>query len=173
MNPDLLVYSTFSYFPLFNYLTNTGEITRYLLNHDSQLKECYETVHSLEEALCHYDFEGFKRELDRAKTRQLPPGLKRVLRTFNKSLDMIRNTCEYPELINGPLEGINDIIKVLKRNAYVYRNYSHFRHRIPLISRPYISGRHKKGNKLQKVAYFLKVFHQTYLTKNQKRYLSF
>ena len=152
MNPDRLVYATFSHFPLFNSLTNTEEITRYLLNQDVQLKECYETVHRLVEALRYQDFERVKRELDRAKTRQLPPGLKRILRTFNKSLDMIRNTCEYPELSNGPLEGINNKIKVLKRNAYGYRNYNHFRNRILLISRLYVSGRHKKGTKLQKVA---------------------
>ena len=144
MNPDRLVYSTFSYFLLFNYLTNTGEITRYLLNQNAQLKECYETVHSLVEALRHQDFERFKRKLDQAKTKQLPPGLKRVLRTFNKSLDMILNTCENPELSNGPLEGINNKIKVLKRNAYGYRNYSHFRNQILLISRLYVSGKHKK-----------------------------
>lgn len=50
-----------------------------------------------------------------------------------------------------PLEGFNNKIKVLKRNAYVYRNYSHFRHRILLISKLYASRRHKKGTKLQKV----------------------
>lgn len=67
MNPDRLVYSTFLYFPLFNYLTNTGEITRYLLNQDIQLKECYETVYRLVEAVRHHDFERFKCELNRAK----------------------------------------------------------------------------------------------------------
>lgn len=83
MNPDRLVYSTFLYFPLFNYLTNTGEITRYLLNQDVQLKECYETVYRLVEAVRHHDFERFKCELNRAKTKQIPSGLKHVLRMFN------------------------------------------------------------------------------------------
>lgn len=99
-----------------------------------------------------YYFNRFNRELERAKTRQLPSGLKRVLRTSNKSLDMIRNTCEYPVLSNGPLERINNKIKVLKRSAYSYRNYNHFRNRIILISRLYVSGRHKKRTKLQKIA---------------------
>ena len=56
-------------------------------------------------------------------------------------------TCYHPRLSNGPIEGINNKIKVLKRNAYGYRNYSHFRHRILLIARLYVSGRNKEGTK--------------------------
>ena len=36
-------------------------------------------------------------------------------------LPYIQNTCEYPTRTNGPIEGINNKIKVLKRNAYGFK----------------------------------------------------
>ena len=47
----------------------------------------------------------------------------------------IQNTCEHPTRTNGPIEGINNKIKVLKGNAYGFRNYYHFRNRIILITK--------------------------------------
>ena len=47
-------------------------------------------------------------------SKQLSDGLNRVLQTFKKLLPYIQNTCEYPTLSNGPIEGINNKIKVLK-----------------------------------------------------------
>ena len=52
------------------------------------------------------------------QTKHLSNGLNRVLQTFKKLLPYIQNTCEYPTLSNGTIEGINNKIKVLKRNAY-------------------------------------------------------
>ncbi|WPJ91750.1 transposase [Facklamia hominis] len=45
------------------------------------------------------------------------------------------------------MEGINNKIKVLNRNAHGHRNKSHFRHRILLIAKLYVSGRNKEGTK--------------------------
>ena len=64
------------------------------------------------------------------KTKHLSDGLNRVLQIFKKLLPYIQNTCEYPTLSNGPIEGINNKIKVLKRNAYDYSSFTHFRNRI-------------------------------------------
>ncbi|WP_392450424.1 transposase [Staphylococcus massiliensis] len=47
------------------------------------------------------------------------------------------NTLNHPMITNGPIEGINNKIKLLKRNAYGYRNYANFRDRILLMSRLY------------------------------------
>ena len=81
----------------------------------------------------------------------LSPGLKRVLKTLMTYLPYIQNTCEYPTRTNGPIEGINNNkIKVLKRNAYGFRNYSHFRNRIILITKMF--GPKQKGIKQQLVA---------------------
>ena len=69
------------------------------------------------------------------QTKHLSDGLNRVLQTFKKLLPYIQNTCEYPTLSNGTIEGINNKIKVLKRNAYGYTRFTHFRNRILLMSK--------------------------------------
>ena len=69
------------------------------------------------------------------QTKHLSDGLNRVLQTFKKFLPQLQNTCEYPTLSNGHIEGINNKIKVLKRNIYGYTNFTHFRNRILLISK--------------------------------------
>ncbi|WP_268870807.1 transposase [Ligilactobacillus salivarius] len=38
----------------------------------------------------------------------------------------------YLRLTNGPIEGVNNHIKVIKRIAYGYNNFKHFRLRILL-----------------------------------------
>ena len=75
---------------------------------------------------------------------------KRVLKTLITYLPCIQNTCEHPTRTNGPIEGINNKIKVLKRNAYGFRNYYHFRNRIILITKMF--GPKQKGIKQQLVA---------------------
>ena len=41
-------------------------------------------------------------------------------------LDLINNSFNY-DYSNGPIEGINNFIKVLKRVAFGYRNFANFR----------------------------------------------
>ncbi|MBU0278452.1 transposase [Gemella sp. zg-570] len=45
----------------------------------------------------------------------------------------------YNHFANALLEGINDKIKILKRNSYDYHKYSYFRNRILLICKLYVS----------------------------------
>ncbi|MBI5976091.1 transposase, partial [Staphylococcus canis] len=40
---------------------------------------------------------------------------------------------------NGPIEGINNKIKLIKRVSYGYRNFYNFRNRILVISRMFVS----------------------------------
>ena len=77
-------------------------------------------------------------------SKQLSDGLNRVLQTVKKLLPYIQNTCEYSTLSNEPIEGINNKIKVLKRNAYGYSSFTHFRNRILLMSKLFTSTT-KKG----------------------------
>ena len=50
-------------------------------------------------------------------------------KAFLNWFDLILNSLDYP-YSNGFTEGINNKIKVLKRNAYGYRNFERFRNRI-------------------------------------------
>lgn len=152
MDPKELTYTTYDRFPLFDYLTNTGNIVDYLLDQDETLKATYHLVHQLRDDLNMRGYEAFERHIYTSTNQPVFHGLKRVIRSFKKYQDEIKATCSYPQLTNGPIEGINNKIKVLKRVAYGYRNYSHFRNRILLISRLYVSGRDKKGTTQQSAA---------------------
>ncbi|MBF0781139.1 MULTISPECIES: transposase, partial [unclassified Granulicatella] len=48
-------------------------------------------------------------------------------------LPYIHNTFNAPQLSNGSIEGLNNKIKVLKRNAFGYRSFTYFRARILLM----------------------------------------
>ncbi|UXI85815.1 transposase [Ligilactobacillus salivarius] len=56
-----------------------------------------------------------------------------ALKTIKKHKVEIENSFVLPKLTNGPIEGVNNHIKVIKRIAYGYNNFKHFRLRI-LIS---------------------------------------
>lgn len=148
-----LVYTLYERYRLFEELTNTGNIVDELLNKNEQFKTIYHIVQNLREALKESNWEHFIVWLEQANQMSLPSGLKRVLRTFAKYRDYLKNTFDHPTLTNGPIEGINNKIKVLKRVAYGYRNYDHFRNRILLIARLYVSTKNRKETKqLKKVA---------------------
>ena len=85
--------------------------------------------HSLRECIQDRDYIEFKETIEAATQLDLSPGLKRVLKTLITYLPYIQNTCEHPTRTNGPIEGINNKIRVLERNTYGFRNYYHFRTR--------------------------------------------
>jgi len=122
----------------------------YILENNPSLKNDYEVVHSLRECIQDRDYIEFKETIEAATQLDLSPSLKRVLKTLITYLPYIQNTCEHPTRTNGPIEGINNKIKVLKRNAYGFRNYYHFRNRIILITKMF--GPKQKGIKQQLVA---------------------
>ena len=111
----------------------------------------YKIIYQLREAFQERDFNEFKDRLLTGNSKQLSDGLIHVLQIFKKLLLYIQNTCEYPKLSNGPIEGINNKIKVLKRNVYGYSNFTHFKNRILLISKLFTPTT-KKGIKLPESA---------------------
>ena len=62
------------------------------------------------------------------------PKLQTAVKTFRKYNSMIRNTFEYSNLTNGPLEGINTKIKLIQRISFGYRNFGNLRSRIILCT---------------------------------------
>lgn len=135
---DNLHHQPYAYYRLFDWLTNTQGIATYLLDQDKVLAGTYRVVHDLRNALQCNDYQQFTYALSMANTHQISDGLKKVIRTLKKLSKHIQNTFQYKELTNGPVEGTNNKIKVLKRGAYGYRNYQNFRDRILLTTRLYI-----------------------------------
>ena len=107
-NRDELQSYNYNYYRLFDWLTHSQGIVEYLLQEVPTLKPEYETVHQLREAFQERDFNEFKEGLLTVNSKQLS---------------------------DGPIEGINNKIKVLKRNAYGYSSFTHFRNRILLMSK--------------------------------------
>ena len=56
-----------------------------------------------------------------------------AIKTLRKYKKQIKNTIYYNGLSNGPLEGGNNKIKVIKRISYGYRSFSNFRGKILLV----------------------------------------
>ncbi|WCG37214.1 transposase family protein [Aerococcus urinaeequi] len=77
-----ILYWDYQSFKLLDWLTNTGNILDYLLNKNLLLKNTYNVVHNLREALQENYSEAFKAQLAQSKLVKLPSGLRRVLRTF-------------------------------------------------------------------------------------------
>ena len=59
--------------------------------------------------------------------------MKTTLKTYKKFISFILNSFKY-HYNNGLIEGTNNLIKCLKRIAFGYRSFSHFKTRILLVT---------------------------------------
>ncbi|REI29285.1 hypothetical protein DOS81_07160 [Staphylococcus felis] len=91
-----------------------------------------------------------KQNLKKFNYRPFIPNCK-LSYVLSKNILMIENTIAYKDFTNGPIEGINNKIKLIKRVSFGYKNYNHLRNRIILCSRLYASTV-KKEVKQSKVA---------------------
>ncbi|NGC79010.1 transposase, partial [Lactobacillus reuteri] len=85
----------------------------------------------LEVAISQRDREALDQLLS-IKWTHLPQALQKVQRTLRTHKQEIYNSFKYPTYTNGPVEGTNNKIKVIKRTAYGFRNFFNFRVRILL-----------------------------------------
>ena len=114
-------------------------IIDYILEQDPVLKNTYSVVNQLRYYIKNNDISSLKAYLEEVQLSMVYPKLQTVIRTFKKYILMIENTIEYKNITNGPIEGINNKIKLIKRVSFGYRNYNHLRNRIILCSRLYAS----------------------------------
>ena len=61
--------------------------------------------------------------------KNLSESMVKTIKTLKKHEQTICNSLEYP-YFNGVVEGTNNLIKIIKRIAFGYRNYHNFRARI-------------------------------------------
>ena len=109
-------------------LLSEEEMVDIILSKDKELKISYETYQEILIAIQDKKINKFKSILDRyySHSNNL---MKTSLKTFKKYLDYIENSLNY-HYNNGLIEGINRKIKTLKRSAYGYKSFYHFRARI-------------------------------------------
>ena len=107
-------------------------MANYLIELSPQLRDTYELVNNLKSAIRHHQFDRFKQLLQDTKKRTYPRKVRTVLQTLEKYLDPIEESLIYT-LSNGPIEGINNKIKNIKRSGYGYRNFRNLRCRALIV----------------------------------------
>ncbi|WP_068990592.1 ISL3 family transposase [Streptococcus himalayensis] len=116
------------YRPTFRMHLTNKEIVAKLLGYSQELREHYELYQLL---LFHFQ----EKQADQffgliQDTRQtVDPIFQTVFNTFLKDKDKILNAMELP-YSNAKLEATNNLIKVIKRNAFGFRNFENFKKRI-------------------------------------------
>ena len=104
------------------------DILESLLSLSPKLRASYELYHHVRRSVKQKDMQQLQAVLSEYK-QQVSSHMQISIRTFEKYSDYIENTLKYP-YTNGILEGLNNKIKVIKRIAFGYRCFHHFKNRI-------------------------------------------
>lgn len=114
---------------MFDYsILSEEEIVNIILKQNQELKISYEIYQEILISIQDRKFDKFKAII--GEFYSLSNNLmKTSLKTFKKHLEYIENSLHY-NYNNGLIEGINRKIKTLKRSAYGYKSFYHFRARI-------------------------------------------
>ena len=106
-------------------------IVNYLLDQSDELKYTYELYQDLLSSIKNKNIERFNGIIQ--DVNQLYPKISLYMKKSIKSLKLYKdyvNNSLITDYTNGVLEGINNKIKVIKRIAFGYRSYYHFKARI-------------------------------------------
>lgn len=122
------------------------DILEYLLELDEIFKASYERVQDIRYAIKQRNEIELQR-LIAAPTTGLSDGVKKAINTIRTHKKYMLNSIKYT-ISNGPLEGINNKIKVLKRISYGYKSFYNFRLRILVVSRLFVS-EYKNNTKIK------------------------
>uniref|UniRef100_UPI001CDAB1DB ISL3 family transposase n=1 Tax=Ligilactobacillus salivarius TaxID=1624 RepID=UPI001CDAB1DB len=122
------------YYPRINFKyaeLSDSEVLDRLFDMSSELKTAYEYYQLLLQMYRKNSCQLLNLLTD-TSSWNLPPEMRQALKTIKKHKAEIENSFVLPKLTNGPIEGVNNHIKVIKRIAYGYNNFKHFRLRILL-----------------------------------------
>ena len=107
------------------------EVVHRLLNFDEDLAQAYRYYQDLIFAVSRRSRSQLNQLLT-TKLTALPHPLQKVQRTLRQHKKEMLHSFKYEAYTNGPVEGTNNKIKVIKRVAYGFRNFANFRIRILL-----------------------------------------
>ena len=122
----------FKRYTCFNHLMTEVDIVDYLLNLDVTLKESYLFYQHVREAISAKNTQAFDSIIDTPYSN-LSPYMITARNTLIEHRVYIHNSINC-NLTNARIEGINNLIKVIKRISFGYRSFLHFKARILLIS---------------------------------------
>ena len=125
---DELNCSKWKKFRCFDNLMTDVDVVNYLVNSNNELKDTYQAYQDLLYALQHNDITVFKSALNNTYNN-LSSYMKTSIKTLKSFTQYIENTFKH-KYHNGFIEGNNNFIKVIKRIAFGFRNFSRFKARI-------------------------------------------
>ncbi|MGQ7338249.1 ISL3 family transposase [Streptococcus suis] len=116
------------YRPMFRMHLTNKEILEKLLTYSEELRRHYELYQLL---LFHFQEKNSDHLFDliEQEITAVNPIFQTVFKTFLKDKDKVLNAMELP-YSNAKLEATNNLIKVIKRNAFGFRNFENFKKRI-------------------------------------------
>ena len=100
---------------------------------DETLKETYEIYQILLQDFKRKDVKGLKKHLKTFESKG-SKHIRTAIDTMLKDFEYVANALDY-DYSNGFTEGVNNFIKVLKRIAFGYKSFFHFRNRILITLR--------------------------------------
>ncbi|AVO00978.1 MULTISPECIES: ISL3 family transposase [Staphylococcus] len=124
----------YSKMPLYKQWKTPKGVVEHLLSFDERLLNTHTVVNELRSTLKENNKAAFETALKNIEINSVAPKLQTAVKTLRKHNSMIRNTFEYSNLTNGPLEGINTKIKLIQRISFGYRNFGNLRSRIILCT---------------------------------------
>ena len=121
-----------------------------MLSISEELNKGYELKELFLDIIANSDYKNAERDLlvwiDLCKESKLSEFIE-ASKTIENWLPYIVNSFIDKRFTNGFTEGLNNKIKVIKRNAYGYKNFEFFRLRLLYILNGTVSGRSKKNGK--------------------------
>ena len=150
---DKIDYEKYFYNRSFGKLVTRRDVLNYILSLDKSFRASYEITQEVRKAVKDRDEVSLKELMD-MDTTSLPRGMAKAIKTMKRYREYMINSVKY-EYSNGPLEGFNNKIKLVKRVSYGYNSFDNFRLRILIMSRLFVSkyknnervGKHSKNAK--------------------------
>ena len=125
---DELDFSHWKKFRCFDNLMTEVDVVDYLINSNEELKNTYQTYQDLLYAFQHNNYKVLKESLNNDYGK-ISSYMVTSIKTLKKFSKYIKNTFKN-KYHNGYVEGTNNFIKVIKRIAFGFRNFSRFKARI-------------------------------------------
>ncbi|MBS4762429.1 ISL3 family transposase [Carnobacteriaceae bacterium zg-ZUI252] len=119
---------------LFDGMMTEKMIVDYLVDLSPQLSRVHHIINNLKYDIATNDSQQFIDDLNASKSYQLRQYVRTSLNSLMYYIDEIRLSLEH-RYTNGPIEGLNNRIKNIKRSGYGYRNFYNLRARILIVNR--------------------------------------
>ena len=128
---DKLDYGEYRKYTCFHNLMREVDIVDYLLDQNKELKATYYFYQDIYYSIRTRNINEFKRQINK-EYNNLSNYMETSLKTLIQHQGYIINSLK-EKYSNGVLEGINNMIKTIKRIAFGYRSFYHFKARIMII----------------------------------------